>query len=496
MAIEKIINIKVQADQAVKEVEELNQELEQTNDSQDTIAKSAFENAKAFKIMGVSINDVSKALKLLKVSLIATGIGAIVVAVGALAAAFLSTQEGIDKLNSVLVPLKAVFDGLLGIAQKLSKGLFKIVSGDITEGWNEMADAVSNLGDQMSEAWKKGKQLYDLQILIRNLEIDNITAITDLTLQRDKALEIAENVKVAAEERKKQYQLAIDSENTIALIRQNTLKAKIKELEISQSISDTSSDEYKELIRLQNDLKVAESDRIRSTTLLMKRMNAVRGEKKQDPRDAVSPITGVSTNELELITAEQTSIVAIGYEEMLRGQARMQEGMTERQRQESLKRQEIDRIEREHAINAAQNLLFSIEQMSGKGTALAKAAGIANVLIDTFRALQGTWAGYAKFGPWGTAAAIAQTAAITVSGAAAVRNIMAVSEKNAATSGTATGITQPPQPQFNVVEANNNNQLAETIAGFEAKPVKSYVVSSEVTTQQALDRRIVANAAI
>lgn len=54
----------------------------------------------------------------------------------------------------------------------------------------------------------------------------------------------------------------------------------------------------------------------------------------------------------------------------------------------------------------------------------------------------------------------------------------------------------PAAPSFNVVGASAQNQLAEAIAGTESQPVKAYVVSSDVTTAQELDRKIVEGASI
>ena len=54
----------------------------------------------------------------------------------------------------------------------------------------------------------------------------------------------------------------------------------------------------------------------------------------------------------------------------------------------------------------------------------------------------------------------------------------------------------PAVPAFNVVGATAQNQLAEAIAGAEQKPLKAYVVSSDVTTAQEMDRKIIEGASI
>ena len=51
-------------------------------------------------------------------------------------------------------------------------------------------------------------------------------------------------------------------------------------------------------------------------------------------------------------------------------------------------------------------------------------------------------------------------------------------------------------PQFNVVGQGGANQIAESIANKETQPIKAFVVGSDVTTQQGLNRGIVQNATL
>lgn len=58
------------------------------------------------------------------------------------------------------------------------------------------------------------------------------------------------------------------------------------------------------------------------------------------------------------------------------------------------------------------------------------------------------------------------------------------------------GAEAPQAPSFNVVGAAPENQLAQAIGEQEQKPIKAFVVSSEVSNQQALDRKVETGAAI
>jgi hypothetical protein len=60
--------------------------------------------------------------------------------------------------------------------------------------------------------------------------------------------------------------------------------------------------------------------------------------------------------------------------------------------------------------------------------------------------------------------------------------------------GDGGGAPSTPAPQFNVVGNSGVNQIAQTLGA--QQPVQAYVVASNVTTQQSLDRNIVANASL
>jgi hypothetical protein len=78
----------------------------------------------AMKAQAVATNGSVNALKLFKIALISTGIGAIVVAIGSLIAAFASTQRGADAISRALAPVKEVFAVLVGFLQDKALAIF------------------------------------------------------------------------------------------------------------------------------------------------------------------------------------------------------------------------------------------------------------------------------------------------------------------------------------------------------------------------------------
>lgn len=93
-------------------------------------------------------------------------------------------------------------------------------------------------------------------------------------------------------------------------------------------------------------------------------------------------------------------------------------------------------------------------------------------------------------------------AAVIAGGLANVKAITATPEPKAPSfakgsrGGASISVPTPQAPSFNVVGTGGTNQLAETIANQNKEPMKAYVVASDVTTAQSLERNIVSSASI
>jgi len=75
------------------------------------------------------------------------------------------------------------------------------------------------------------------------------------------------------------------------------------------------------------------------------------------------------------------------------------------------------------------------------------------------------------------------------------QTIASFSKSSAGGGGTGgSGASAPAQAQFNIVGSSGNNQLAAAIGSAQNKPVNAYVVGSDMTTQQALDRNRITTA--
>ena len=136
----------------------------------------------------------------------------------------------------------------------------------------------------------------------------------------------------------------------------------------------------------------------------------------------------------------------------------------------------------------------------GKNTAAGKAMAAAAALINTYQGITAELA-TKTVTPFEIGLKIANVAIIAATGFKAVQDIVSVQIPGgggggggvSAPSGTGASMTAP---SFNTVGSSSTNQLAQSIGQQSQTPVRSYVVASDVSTAQALDRNIIRNATI
>jgi hypothetical protein len=145
--------------------------------------------------------------------------------------------------------------------------------------------------------------------------------------------------------------------------------------------------------------------------------------------------------------------------------------------------------------------LFEKNKAIQKGLLIAEnAAGIAKTIINTVAANAKAVAASPLTGgqPWVTLNSVSAGIGIASSIAATVKGLSALGgggnagSSSGAPSGGGGG--SAPAPNFNVVGNSGVNQIAQTLGA--QQPVQAYVVASNVTTQQSLDRNIIQNASL
>jgi len=157
-----------------------------------------------------------------------------------------------------------------------------------------------------------------------------------------------------------------------------------------------------------------------------------------------------------------------------------------------------------------ENLLLAIFK---KGSAIAKGIAIANIVREQVQSastsISSLVAANAKavaaspltagqpFVGLNTASTITGIALSAVGAGKAIKDILSDSKNPAQgmSGGGQGGGGSAPAPSFNLVKGTGSNQIAEGLAT-ERQPVQAYVVASQVTTAQSLQRNIINNASL
>lgn len=146
--------------------------------------------------------------------------------------------------------------------------------------------------------------------------------------------------------------------------------------------------------------------------------------------------------------------------------------------------------------NLAQAFAGKSEKAQKRAFEIQKAANIANTLIDTYQSATSSYKSLAGIPYVGPALGFIAAGAAVAAGLANVKNIAnqqfgdrTLKSSNTPSANTPS-LTQQP-PTFNVIGQTAQTQIAQS-----QQPIRAFVVSNEVTTQQALDRNRLRNATL
>ena len=212
-------------------------------------------------------------------------------------------------------------------------------------------------------------------------------------------------------------------------------------------------------------------------------------------------LTQTLTNEKDLQTALQNLELTRLQNQI---QARKDNGQATTDLEQSLATKRIDIAKNEEAqkkdlaqkefdtkmalYDATSNALGAIGNAIGEETAAAKGLAIAGAIIDTYAGATKALSAGA-----GTPLGYINAAAIIATGFANVRKMTATPIPGANDTSSA---APSMGPSVSIVggSADPSAQLAKSLASQQQKPIKAYTVATDMSTQQALDRRIQQNA--
>jgi hypothetical protein len=466
----------------------------------------------------------------------ATGIGLLVVALGALYA----NWDALKKLVGDSIPalkegtkqfdkLKEVFFGVgNAIVQYLIapiKAVLKLLKLDFKGAINEIKNGYDVIGNYEKGAAKErqdqndayAKERLEKQIKNKeneiaiakasgndtyNLEKDNLHRKLILNKDNQEELEkirqeerlLDATHKKALEDKQAAHNAELKRKRDEALAEEKRKReeAEKERIEFQNAKGRAAEEEYDAILKREEEAR--EKNRLAGLTEI-EQVNDKYDKLIQSAKDA-----GVSTIELEIEKANALNDIKLSNQEKQKAidEKEIADAQLVADAKLAIQNAQLDNVSK--GIGLLQNLGIKNKAIQ-KGLLIAdSAAGIAKIIINT-------QAGNAKtVSQLGIPAAAPFVLANNISAAISIATALSATAKGLSALGGGSGGSAPSMgsaggggaaPQFNVVGNSGVNQLAETLQGKSAQaPIQAYVVANDVTTAQGLNRNIVTNASL
>ena len=527
MAVKKTIELEAKVDKAQKDLDGVAKSVQRIDDNLEDVKDTTGGVAKGVKGIG-------NALK-------AAGIGLAVAAFAKLAEVFNQNQKVADAFNTTFEVLSLAFndffkflDRNVGTVIDYFKGLFtnptqaiknfgQALLDNVIERVKSALDALGFLGDAVVKVFQgdfagaadsaknAGKELFDVVTGVNNT-FDKIvdvvpTVVGSITNYAKSTIEAAR----ATVDLNKQAEVA-------AVINQGLIEKYDRQAEQQRQIRDDESKTIEERIaaneKLGQILDEQSEKMLENVDITIKAAQA-EYDKNQNQENYIALLE--AQNEREAVLAQIEGFRS----EQLINRISLEREANEKAIEDKEKLIELEE-KRKEAIYGAMD---AVAQAAGEESKIAKALFILKtgmIIKEQVLAAQATMQrilaaaaessvdgakGFMKAAssapPPANVPLIAIFAAQAAGIAMSIKSAVGAAKSIVGTSGGSTpsmgggrGASAPQAPAFNVVGAAPENQLAQVIGDQEQKPVKAFVVSSEVSNQQALDRKVETGASI
>lgn len=534
MALKKTIELEAKVDKAQKDLDGVAKSVQRIDDNLEDVKDTTGGVAKGVKGIG-------NALK-------AAGIGLAVAAFAKLAEVFNQNQKVADAFNTTFEVLSLAFndffkflDRNVGTVIDYFKGLFtnptqaiknfgQALLDNVIERVKSALDALGFLGDAVVKVFQgdfagaadsaknAGKELVDVVTGVNNT-FDKIvevvpTVVGSITNYAKSTVEAAR----ATVDLNKQAEVA-------SVINQGLIEKYDRQAEQQRQIRDDESKTIEERIAANNKLgEVLEEQQklmLENVDITIKAAQA-EYDKNQNQENYIALLE--AQNEREAVLAQ---IEGFRSEQLINRISLEREQADLKKEQDEAELERIEEKKEKEAEAAAErkqqvyDTLDAVIDAAGAETKVGKALFIAKQAIRIQEQIEQAKATLQELGLIAAksgadvAAGAASTAKvgfpqnvpllIAFAGQAAgiissVKSAVNAAKGSASAMGGGGGIggaaSAPQAPSFNVVGAAPENQLAQVIGEQEQKPLKAFVVSSEVSNQQALDRKVETGASI
>ena len=512
-----------------------------------------------FKNFTSGIKSATLGFKGLRAAIIATGIGALVIAVTSLAAAFTQSEEGQEKLQRGLAALgaitKQVMDAFADLGEgiinavtnpmeslkSLGGGIMKFISdpiGTAKEAFFDAKDAVTDFVEEtkseveaIDEVTKSRQKARRIE---RDLQVERAKANRDIN---DLRLQAEDREKFSAAERIELLRQAQQIEEDITNKEIAATKLLVEAQKEEMALGKNTIQDKDKLAELEAKLINLDTKRLRSQRLLQTQIttatNQEKAEKEKEAADKQKEIDEEkaieekrlndiqkirddfeqkvkeeeAVKESEKLLLEQEKKLA-ELEELDATEAQKadiilyyQNLISDAQKKEDDEEIKRDKILQQQKIAIISQTFGTLANILGKNSKAGKAFAVAQALTNTYLGVTEVLDNETTLPePFATIQKVSSIAGVLATGFQAVKSIKSVSPTGSGGAASASVSTRgggaSQAPAFNIVGAGVTNQLADAIAGQSQEPTRAYVVSNDVTSAQELDRNIIEGASI
>jgi hypothetical protein len=458
------------------------------------------------------VGKFTKGLNLTKVALIGTGIGAFVVALGAVVTYFTQSFEGARKLKVILEGVSAGIQVIVDRVSKFGESVVKFFSGDREGAVKAFTEATADLGDELQREFKIAQDLERArQALIDRQREQLVTTARERAeikalnlLAEDTTANINDRIAAAEEAGSKERALfeqrKADAEEELRILTElndlgnSTEEDRQRQAELEARIFELTSESLELQTTLQNKLN----------TLKLEAVNLTRQQLQAEidlANETVKAMEERQTKELETLTVTQEAEAAT----LKTVQTTVNQQVLATESAEAEK-QRLQRKTQEDFLNNAelignQSLEFASLTLQAVGALseaftkdedkraersfkIGKKLATVQTIINTAEAVTSA---LAKDGTFPGSRFIAAAAA----GAAGIAQLATI--KRQEFEGGATASIQTPQRQTLTAPATGTApqlDLGFLGAGAGQTGFRTYVVSSEVSNAQQANQRI------
>lgn len=242
-------------------------------------------SARAMNMLTGALGGASKASRVLKMALISTGIGAIVVLLGSLVAWFTKTTEGMEAMNTAMNVVSGVIDAIIDRIVKFGGALIKFLKGDFAGGINDMKEAFEGVGDAIQENIKRAQELSRMQNQLKKDEVAFIQVKAEQNKIIAEARAVTQDETASIEDKRQALQDMREAQERLIKeeIRQQQERINILKLQQEQSQNNLADDRAmaEEMAKLIN-LKQQDANLSRTILREEKRVNAEARQQQQE----------------------------------------------------------------------------------------------------------------------------------------------------------------------------------------------------------------------